>query len=194
MTYTDVIICNLALSRLGENTISGLSETTKAATLCNTFFTHARDLVLDLFDWSALIERDADLTQEVTGPVSGYTYYYTLPTDCLYVIEMVDSLLPYSIEKGKLATDADPCSIRYIKAPTAYTTMGALLIEAIAAKLASVLAMPLSKSPALKSAMDAEFEAAFLRAKWQDARTRQEKDQPSDLWINAQSEEEDDDL
>ena len=188
MTYTDVVICNLALSKLGEQTLTDLNGTDKITELCNQHYTHVLNTVFSLYDWSEIIVRSEELSADVDAPESKYAYQFTLPVDCLYVLEIVDWALPYRIEAGKMLADTDKCYIRYIKEETVETAFGkaALLVEAIASRLAAVLAIPLGKAVALKGIMDQDFAGALLLAKQHDARYRQEPNVGSALWIDAQ--------
>lgn len=53
MASTDVEICNLALSRIGANTITSLSaNSAKEDRLCNQFYTQFRDELLRSYPWN----------------------------------------------------------------------------------------------------------------------------------------------
>jgi hypothetical protein len=187
VTYTDVSICNLALSKLGEQTLTDLDGTDKATDLCNLYYNHVLNTVFSLHDWSEIIVRSDELSAEASAPNSGYSYQFTLPTDCLYVLEVVDWNYPYRIEAGKLLMDTEKCYIRYIKEEDTESAFSkaALLVEAIASRLAAVLAIPLAKGIQLKTLMDQDFAGALLLARQHDARYRQEEDSGSDLWVDA---------
>ena len=187
MVYTDVSICNLALSKLGEQTLTDLSGDDKATDLCNQHYQHVLNTVFQLYDWKEIVVRSEELSADETEPNSGYAYQYTLPNDCLYLVEVVDWDLPYIVEAGKLLIDADTCYIRYIKEEDDETAfkMAALLVEAIASRLAEVLAIPLGKALSLKQIMAQDFAMALMAAKQHDARWRQEPDSGSDLWVDA---------
>jgi hypothetical protein len=52
MATTQVDICNLALRRLGANTITSISESTKMAEHCNAFWDYVLDEVLEAIPWN----------------------------------------------------------------------------------------------------------------------------------------------
>lgn len=187
MAYSDVAICNLALGKIGENAIVALTDNTKSGIWCNRFFDHVKNTVLDLFDWSPCIERDT-LAVLAAAPEYEYSYQYQLPNDCLHVISVYGEP-EYRIEGDQLLCDTpDQVQIRYVRDPGADVNgLGALLIEAIASRLAASLAIPLagSQGVALKGAMDQEFASALLLAKWKDNRNKVEPNKGSDLWIDA---------
>jgi hypothetical protein len=54
---TNVDIANIALQRLGQPTISTLTESSRDATICNQLFAQNRDYCLMLADWDCLINR-----------------------------------------------------------------------------------------------------------------------------------------
>ena len=49
---TQVDICNLALRRIGANTITAIDESTKMAEHCNAFWSYALDEVLEAMPWN----------------------------------------------------------------------------------------------------------------------------------------------
>ena len=57
MTSTVVGLCNLALTRLGHNQISSLSENSKGATLCTLHYPQVRDALLRAHPWNFAIAR-----------------------------------------------------------------------------------------------------------------------------------------
>jgi hypothetical protein len=52
MVTTSLEICNLALARLGDISISAIDTTTKAGSLCNTLYAQLRDELLVSYPWS----------------------------------------------------------------------------------------------------------------------------------------------
>lgn len=158
-------ICNLALVRLGANTITSLTDGTQTANLCNTVFDTLADEVMMEGPWTSTIRR-ADLNQLTTTPAFEYSYQYQLPTDpfCLKVLN-VYSLSPseedYVIEDDKLLSDESSISIRYIGRLTDTGDWDPYLTRAFIARLASELAYPLTgKSD--KAAFELERYRLFL--------------------------------
>lgn len=145
---SQVQICNLALSRLGANTITSLSDNTTEAKLCNTFFDDLADFVMVEGSWSATIRR-ASLARTTTTPAFEYTYSFQLPVDpfCLKVLNINEDIpgsVPYRIEDDKLLTDESTIKIRYIARLTDTEDWGPFLTRAFVARLAAELAYPLT--------------------------------------------------
>lgn len=89
---SDVEICNLALSHLGDSaTVASLDppEGSAQAEHCQRFYPMARDAVLEMHDWNFSTRRallaavDFDFTQ--------WKYAYALPADCLCVRVVLSS-------------------------------------------------------------------------------------------------------
>ena len=94
---TEVDICNIALTNLGEPKVVSLTENSERARLCNLRYPDVRDAVLRSHPWNCAMKR-AQLTRTTSTPAFGYLYEYSLPADLLRVIGTHDSLVYYLIE------------------------------------------------------------------------------------------------
>ncbi len=156
-----VDICNMALSRLGANTITSLTDNTVEAKLCNTFFDILADRVMMQGSWSSTITR-VDLAQTINTPSFGFAYEFQLPVDpkCLKVLN-VDEALPGSItfrkEGDKLLTDESTIKIRYVAQLTDTNDWDPLLTEAFEVLLASYLAGPITGKADLAASLKKEY-------------------------------------
>ena len=90
-------ICNRALSRVGEARITSLTDDSKQARACNGAYTHIRDEVFRAHPWNSVITR-AKLAKLADAPAFGYDAHYQLPADCLRVVEVYDTTLPWVVE------------------------------------------------------------------------------------------------
>ena len=145
---SQIQLCNLAISRLGGNNITALTDGTTEAKLCNTFFSPIADEVMVEGSWTSTIRRKA-LAQTTNTPTFGYTYEYQLPTDpfalkILNIDECSPGAIDYRIEDDKLLTDAITVKIRYIARLTDPGDWDTFLSRAFVARLASELAYPLT--------------------------------------------------
>lgn len=80
---SDVDICNLSLSNLGEEAnIQSIDppDASVAAEKCAQFYPIARDVVLEL-GWSCNTRREN--LASVTNPVDAWAFAYSLPTTCM---------------------------------------------------------------------------------------------------------------
>ncbi len=165
---SDVGICNLALSRLGDAaTVSSIDppEGSAQADLCATFFPIARDSLLEMHSW-AFATRRADLSL-LTAETEAWAYAYAVPSNCLRVLAVqdrdasadygVDAGLsglyvpqPFSVEamaSGAMAilTNQENAAARYTVRITDTSKFTPLFTDALAWLLASYLAGPVIK-------------------------------------------------
>jgi hypothetical protein len=157
---SDVEIANNALSMLGDDPITSLTDDTPRARLVNRIYPQTRDAVLRSHPWNCATSR-ATLGQLSTSPVYGWAYQYQLPSDpyCLRVLALNDRedwACPgdeFKVEGRALLTDAASANIRYIFRITDPAQYDAMLYEALSAKLASKMAYAITKSQSTVKAM-----------------------------------------
>lgn len=143
-----VEICNRALIRLGEETITDLTDDSDRARICNAFYQDIVDSVLSEYPWNFAIYR-AELAQLTTSPVWDFAYAYQLPTDpyCLRVLEAdIDDLdlYPWQREGDTLVTDMGSVKIKYLARITDPNKIPPLVRELIAVRLAAEIAYPIT--------------------------------------------------
>jgi len=147
---SDVQICNLALSKIGEASIISLTEDSEPGRQCNLLFAPIRDSVLRAFPWNFATRRVA-LAQTTNTPVFGFSFEYSLPADYLKVIEMDPSAdsIKFQVEYGFLLTDEQSVSIRYISQITDPNKFDSMFVEVLSARLAAELCVPLTDNVSL---------------------------------------------
>lgn len=151
MASSPVEICNIALVSLGANTIAALTENSVSAIACNTNYANARDATLASAPWSFATRR-VKLAAEETAPTFGFLRAFPLPSDHLHVWEVYESdqvtplTIPWKVEEGKILTDAaSPLHVRYIRKVTNVPLFTALFVDALAARIASDIAIPITR-------------------------------------------------
>lgn len=91
MANSEISISNVAIGKLGGNSIISFDDPTVEAELCKTNFPFARDLILAAVDWTFARKRArlVPLTGE-SGEIIGtdFSYRFQLPTDCLTLREV----------------------------------------------------------------------------------------------------------
>jgi len=138
MNSTDV--CNMALGMIGQNFIVAIDDGTHTANQCKLFFEPVRDACLRDHKWNFALKRQA-LAQTV-APASGWSYAYTLPPDCLRVVELNgDPEAEWEIEARALVTDAVAATILFIAEAGDVNLWDALFLDAVTLLLASKLAL-----------------------------------------------------
>lgn len=170
MAISIVKICNAALSLIGEKQITNatLSDTTEAERQCTLVYPMARDNVLRAHPWNFAEKRQA-LAALVDVPPFEFDLYYTLPSDCLRVLRLYDTELPFRIEADrKIATDATPCNLIYTAQITDVAQFDPGFTEALIYYIAAHLAMVLSDNRTLAAELRQEYEGRLRSAKMFD--------------------------
>lgn len=186
-----VDLYNQALSMLGDQPISSVTEDTEGARLCHRRYEYCRDSVLRAYPWNGTIVR-VRLAQNAATPAWGYDHYYNLPADCLTVRKMQEADedgADWKVENtgtGRaIATDSDTCHIQYQKRITDLTQLEPLLREAIAARLAAEIAYPLTSSSTVQAQMWELYRMKLREAKGIDAQEGNQEYLVEDTWLNA---------
>jgi hypothetical protein len=143
-------ICNLALAQLGQSQIMSLEDASQAARFCKRFYDQTRDEVLRSHPWNFAGKRLA-LSRLSDDPLFGWAYQYGLPIDFLRLLQLnaySSSEAPKfcEIEGNRLLTDEGEAQVRYVARVTDPNLFDSLFVEALATKLASKLAQPLTGS------------------------------------------------
>lgn len=150
---SEVSICNQALSWLGVSAILSLDDPQKQAQLCKANYDQLRDTVLEEGKWSFATSRRVYSSPLATGPAYGYTNKFVLASTELYVIEANDTGEPqgdydldWRVEERHIVTDATIVYAKVIIQITDVQKFSNLFRQALAARIAAELAMPLTES------------------------------------------------
>lgn len=162
MAINTTKICNMAIIHVGGNKISSINDNSVEAIACEIHYETARDKVLADKDWTFATSR-AEIAQNASNPVFGYQGSFTIPSDCLRVIEVFEdanafqrSENPLEWEREENNINADTTGsvfIRYIKRIEATSRYSAGFIDALHHYLAYLLAVPLAQSKSLQKDM-----------------------------------------
>ncbi len=161
MASTDLEMCNMALSHVGQDEISALSSTgSKSQRACHELFEQAVRYVLTQKKWRCSTSRDSLSTKDGT-PEYGYSAFYTISTlegTPLKVWDVRASSLKdrdqndlfWEVEEGNIICDADDgIKVQYTKRVDD-ANIDDHVVEVIVWRLAMLLAMPLTQNRALK--------------------------------------------
>lgn len=175
MAVSEVTICNLALSWLAGNLIISIDDDINEAKLCKANYELSRDAVLETMAWTFATKRYA-LVPEVGAPAWGYAYQFTIPADVITVLEVTNNSdtpngandLDWRREGNLILCDAKKV---YIKAaykevdPARYPPN---FVQAVAARLAAEISLPLTESQQLTMAMEAKYRDRLMVAAGSD--------------------------
>ena len=171
MAATEVKICNLALSWLAGNLIISLDDEIAEAQLCKANYELSRDAVLEAIAWTFATRRYR-LTPEATGPAWGYAFQFTIPAEIITLLEVTANSdtpngannLDWRREGNRILCDN---SVAYVKAiyreddPARYPPN---FVQAVAARLATEIAIPLTESVELMQNMEGKYKDRLVIA------------------------------
>ena len=101
---SEVGICNLALQKLGAESISSLTEDSRNARAVNACYAEMRDAEISAHPWSFARTR-ATLTASATTPDFEFTYQFTLPVGALRLQLPRQAGLDWELEGGAILTN-----------------------------------------------------------------------------------------
>lgn len=191
MTKTDV--CNMALSSIGEATITDINDNNESARLCRQFYDRARQLILRQYPWgfARRIERLPEV--EVATKTKGYLYTYMYPETALFIYgvdnepfiyDMADFNRPYykreNFEIFNLNESTKVIGTNVARAFCDYVydcqdpdIFDSVFVEALVHKLGADLAMPLVGSAEMYKMQFQIYQGALLEAKNITSKERQ---------------------
>lgn len=182
-----VDICNLALSKIGAQTISDIGAANKNSQLCSQFLDPTIDEVLRLHPWNCATAR-ATLAAASDPPAYGFDYQYPLPVSpyCLRVLSVNESPNTiYKVEGRFLLTNESYVNLLYIKRIVDPSEFDSLMISLIATRLAFRLALPITQSPPVEDRMNRNFELDLREARYIDAQEGSPDQVDTSTWVNA---------
>ena len=155
---SEVVICNLALSLIGQAPITSIdAPQNKVEQACALQYPLMRDAVLSEVEWSFAVSRYQWSTPSVDAPVWGFTKKSQLPTDVLRVTYCSDSSyeLKYNpnfhwvVEGRFILCDASTIYVRTVNRIEETAQYSNLFVQALAARLAMELSILITESKGL---------------------------------------------
>lgn len=177
-----VQICNMALTQVGESTITSLADDNKRARLCDSRYTDVRDSVLRAHPWGSATKR-AGLSLLVSTPAYGYDNEFQLPTDWLRIVQPELRDVEFKIEGRKLLTNESEFNCTYIYRLEDVTEMDPLLRAAIAARLAAELGLPLARSAERQQNLWQQYQDKLSEARFHDSAGHSVESFDTDQWL-----------
>ena len=171
-----VDICNGALNQLGATTILSLTEDSKNARLCNSRYTQVRDALFRTHPWNCLQTR-LELAASSDSPAWGFTYAYTLPTNCLRLLRVLDYDSNYKVEGRKILSNASTMKILYISRVTDPNEYDELLRETLSAALGADIAYAVTSNNTTSQNMILSYQEKLRDARFVDSTEGQNVDQ-----------------
>ena len=167
---TKTSIANQALGWLGANLITAFTDDSREAQLITANYPDIRDAVLEEREWTFASARRS-LLPSVTAPLYGYAYKFTIPGDVLRILEVRNDKrargkngLDWRLEGDFILADSDSLDIRYIYRNDEPASYSPGFVQALAARLAADLAIPIAESRALQQDMFGLYQAKLKSA------------------------------
>jgi hypothetical protein len=196
---SEVEICNLALSHLGdEATVASLDppEGSAQAEHCARFYPVARNALLEMHTWNFSTRRI--VLAELDADTWSWDFGYAYPAECLKIISILpyestsdDETQPFDTESTStgdqiILTDTEAATCRYTALVTDTTRFSPLFVEALSRLLASYLAGPIIKGDSGRKASQEQlqiFNQVFARASTSNANQRKVSPEHKPAWI-----------
>ena len=125
------------------------------------------------------------LNSSATAPKWGYSYAYPKPAEMLRLISVKENEYPFKIEGDNIVTNSTTLSILYIERVTDTAKYDALLIQAIALRLATEIAQDITGKTQLKEALMRKYREVMSEARSADAAEGTPQKIESDLWLES---------
>ena len=159
-------IINAALTRAGARGVNFSASGSPGAQVADAAYTRCREYCLSLYPWPFAL-RLVKLARAAEAPVFGARHAYTLPGDCVRVIEAVGeggTALRHAIVGNSLHTDAEAVNLRYVS-NSRDVPMSEAFADALAWRLAFEISPYLEQGGSNAQNFFQLFEQALDRAK-----------------------------
>jgi len=175
---TQVEIANIALTKLGEEPISDVLNTSNHAQIINRLWDTLEKQELMKADWVFAKKRASlALIAEDNG-----VYEYQLPNDCL---KIDDENYEFSIEGQSFFSTINPYKLKYISSSTLITKWPEDFVMMFAARLSYEMVIPLSADKTHLQILSQEYEGYKRQAKINNGRKYARKDNATDGWYGV---------
>ena len=178
MAKSPTEICNLAISWVGGNKLTSLDDDeSKEAVLCRANYNLSRKAVLEEREWTFSVKR-RELTPLASTPEFGYSYEFLVPSDLLATIGVYDPnhfnlsrppMLSHVVEDNHILADKASILVKYKSDVENTTRFSALFDQALAAHIASNIAIPLTENSSLHDKMVLIYDDKLQRATSSDS-------------------------
>lgn len=161
---SEIDIYNMALSHVGTTvTVQDKLERSVERITCSRFYETARDALLAYKSCDWRFAETSVLLADIGSPPTNWLYQYAYPNDCIRPMYIVipglqaprdDQRIVFQVSGGAssrvILTNQPEAELRYIQRITEAERYTAPFVEALALRLASMIAMPLVKDKSLR--------------------------------------------
>ncbi len=159
MATTDVELCNWALTEVGAQRITGLSDDSKEARICNEHYEKVKRYMLSIHPWNFNTVR-AEFAEHADEPEWGYAHQFEIPEDCGIILETEYPDEKYKVEGDVVLTDSTSFKCLYASTTCSEALFRPYFEKAFALELARTIAYALVQNASLKQVLtDSAFKA-----------------------------------
>jgi hypothetical protein len=181
-------IFNMALILLEQRIVNSPTQDIITAINLLNVYDVIRSEMLRSFPWNFAIKRVA--LAQTDDPLNEYAYAYTIPSDCLKILEVFEPSSSYVIEgtdaSRVLLTDDATVEIRYIRDITDESLFDASFVKAFAEELALAVGPSLGVTDSALERIRKKHKETLKTAKGTDAQEDYPINlYPSSTWIKS---------
>lgn len=182
-------IANLALMRLGAETIADIDEGSINSGYVLTVYDNCLRLLMRDHDWDFAIKRQS-LAESADTNLTPKTYMYQMPANCARLIDLLDedfavvTTEDWFVEKDQIYTDLDNAYAKFIDETVATAYYDENFKRAFSLLIAWNIAMKITENVKIRAEVYQEFQAALRGAKAGNARSAKSKDTEPALWTS----------
>lgn len=167
---TKVSIANQALGWLGANFITAFTDQSTEAQLIDANYPDVRDAVLEERAWTFATRRMSLVTDSI-APDYGYSNRFLIPGNVLRILQVRNDQrnfstnnLDWTREGNYILCDSDAVQMQYIMCLDDPSQYSPGFSQALAARLAADLAIPITRSRSLQQDMFGLYQAKLRSA------------------------------
>ena len=183
MANSKTEICNMALSYLGANLIMDENDETTEARLCNLNYDNCLEAVLEDIDWTFATKRYVYKNPVQDPPEYGFSFGFLLHPEILRVIEVNGNRYDWVLENRHILTNQATVEVKAIIKVEDANRYPPMFVKALAAYLASEIALPLTNNPQHQQAMAQQYMAKRVWAQSNDGRQGKAQRKFSTDWV-----------
>jgi hypothetical protein len=159
-------LVNMSLTKLGKSRLTSFdSDTSEEAVVARLLFDELRDQVTEEGPWTFAVKR-AELGLLSSTPEYEFLYEHQLPTDCLRVLEIDESIpgnLIHRVEGRKLLSDETSIEITYLSQVTDVSQWSAGFKRAFILRLAAEMSYAFRADKALTQGLYEQYQDSIQR-------------------------------
>lgn len=179
-------IINSALAKVGANRIIGLDDNNEQAKLMKQQYEVNKLALLGSHPWNFAIKFSA-LNEMSTSPIMGFSAQFSLPRDCIRVLEAdIDNDAAWKIVGRTIQCDyTETINIMYLSSDIAEGIFSPMFAEALAAKMAADVCYSLTNNAALVEVLEKKADRTLREARSYDAQESQGDRFYADSWLKS---------